>query len=186
MKLLRNSVYPLNSFKMVICNILFCIVNLAGIVFAVLSLVTNDWFILLPFSIDIDIRTYCGLWSCCTTVYNFTADQVNISYSKSSVTLLTKVTMVVGCITYVFAFALIMLNYLNKVRNNKLSGYMLLTTAICLTTGIIVLTRDIFRNEPPGFAGYSASYFEGGIAGGISITSAILQFFRTKSEYEPF
>ncbi|XP_047145665.1 uncharacterized protein LOC124818674 [Hydra vulgaris] len=148
---------------MFLLYILCWLLDIAGIGLALFSAVKDDW------QVNKIDKSHCGIWTC--------------NYGESY--WFTKILITVGCMTYILAFGLNVFTYLKKVENHRLSIYMLILTALCLTAAFAVFTNEIFRFN------YYSQQFRFGVAykcgiGSVpaSITSAVLQFFIIKSEFK--
>ncbi|XP_047145364.1 uncharacterized protein LOC105849658 isoform X2 [Hydra vulgaris] len=99
------------------------------------------------------------------------------------VSLFVGVLMTLGVLIYVLAFGLSMLYYLKKLKNAKLSGYLLQLTTLCLAAALIEHNRycSFCRRF---FINTSFQAELGWISVAMSTVSSILQFYKTKSEYE--
>ncbi|XP_012560452.1 lens fiber membrane intrinsic protein [Hydra vulgaris] len=161
---------------MALLGIIYCGIIFMGTGFAILSTAGNYWIA--------NSQEYRGLWYACVTIYSANNLSPNGFLLNNYLVcgaiknelgwmIATKAFMIIGCLTYSAAFVLSLLNYLKLIKNRKISGAVLIATALFLVVGLSVFT--IKANQYKNIS-YRWSYIVGWCSTVISIASAVLCF----------
>ncbi|XP_065673214.1 epithelial membrane protein 1-like [Hydra vulgaris] len=145
-------------------NIILCVLNCVGIGFAIYSTAGNYWLSDSSRFINSGIWVSCAYESC-SYMTDDAWDTINV----------TRIFMIIGCVSYFVAFILCCLIYAKKIKNHKISGALLCATAIFLGIGLSVYSNTAYEKFINS-AFYGLSYVFGWCSFAISIISAIICF----------
>ncbi|XP_065640740.1 lens fiber membrane intrinsic protein [Hydra vulgaris] len=144
-------------------NVINCVLISVGLGFAILSTVGNFW-------VELSLSYYyehAGLWNWCDIYI------CRVITNATDILTVTRVFMIIGCVSYFFAFVLNLLTCSKKIKQRKTSGVLLCATAIFLAIGMSVYTNEANKN---GAYKYRWSYIFGWCSFSISIVSAYICF----------